>query len=106
MISDTVAGQPYFLPLRPVSGPNACDSGLWHQAQRRGQPFRKTTVRTPGPSCRAPRCRSKTVPAMSFIEGAGEDLELDVAGELDEADAEAADAHDEVAPVLRLLHRR
>ena len=30
---------------------NAWDSGLWHQGQCSGQPFMKTVVLTPGPSC-------------------------------------------------------
>ena len=34
-----------------ICGVNCCDSGLLHHRQRRGQPFRKTVVRRPGPSC-------------------------------------------------------
>ena len=37
-------------------------SGLWHHAQRSGQPFRKTVVRMPGPSWMAKRRMSKTMP--------------------------------------------
>ena len=35
-------------------------SGFWHHRQRRGQPFRKTVVRIPGPSWTENRWRSKT----------------------------------------------
>ena len=31
-------------------GESECASGLWHQAQRKGQPVRKTVDRMPGPS--------------------------------------------------------
>ena len=34
-------------------GPDAQLSGLWHQTQRSGHPFRKRVVRMPGPSWRA-----------------------------------------------------
>ena len=42
-------------PIQVVSfhaklGLRFCDSGLLHHLQRKGQPFRKTTVRIPGPS--------------------------------------------------------
>ena len=37
-------------------------SGLWHQAQRSGHPFRKTVVRIPGPSCMANSSMLKTIP--------------------------------------------
>ena len=32
------------------SGRKDCDSGFWHQRQRRGQPLKNTVVRMPGPS--------------------------------------------------------
>ena len=37
-------------------------SGLWHQLQERGQPFKKAVVRTPGPSCTEHRWMLKTRP--------------------------------------------
>ena len=43
-----------------ISGSARCVSGLWHHAQRSGQPLRKTTVRIPGPSCTEKRCTSVT----------------------------------------------
>ena len=46
------------------SGNAACDSGLWHQMQRRGQPFRKTAVRIPGPSLTEVRFMSRTSPLV------------------------------------------
>jgi hypothetical protein len=52
-------------PARSInSGCNCCDSGLAHQPQRSGQPFRKTFVRTPGPSCMDMRCTLKTTPRV------------------------------------------
>ncbi len=36
-----------------TSGSGLCDSGFAHQAHDSGQPFRKTSVRMPGPSCTA-----------------------------------------------------
>jgi len=56
---------------------NSCDtempSGLWHHAQRRGQPFRKTVVRIPGPSLTEyfwmlntnPVCEPRTAKALA-----------------------------------------
>ena len=41
---------PPFLTIVSISGD--CPSGLWHHAQRSGQPLKNTVVRTPGPSCR------------------------------------------------------
>lgn len=40
-------------------------SGLWHQLQRNGQPFKKTVVRIPGPSNTANSSISKTIPSIS-----------------------------------------
>mgnify|MGYP007112605209 CR=1 FL=1 len=40
-------------------------SGLWHHIQRSGQPFRKTVVLSPGPSCTAISLMSK----IKFKEG-------------------------------------
>ena len=37
-------------------------SGLWHHQQDKGQPFRKTVVRIPGPSWTANRFISKINP--------------------------------------------
>jgi hypothetical protein len=37
-------------------------SGLWHQEQASGQPFRNTVVRSPGPSSVDMRCRFRTRP--------------------------------------------
>lgn len=48
-------------------GRNRFDSGLGHQRQRRGHPFRKTVVRMPGPSRREQRWMSKTIPSVSSI---------------------------------------
>jgi len=42
-------------------------SGFWHQRQRRGQPFRKTVVRIPGPSWTENRWRSKTRPVVTSL---------------------------------------
>ena len=47
---------------KEISNVFDCDSGLWHQTQRSGQPFRKTAVRMPGPSCREERWMSKIIP--------------------------------------------
>ena len=38
------------------------DSGLWHQAQRRLQPFMNTVVRMPGPSWVEYLCMLNTLP--------------------------------------------
>ena len=38
------------MSIQARSGPKVCDSGLWHQRQRSGQPFVKMSVRMPGPS--------------------------------------------------------
>ncbi len=43
-------------------GSGEMPSGLWHQAQRSGHPFRKTVVRIPGPSCMANSSMLKTIP--------------------------------------------
>ena len=39
-------------------------SGLWHQVQASGQPFMKTVVRMPGPSCTVNSRMSKTTPRL------------------------------------------
>ena len=39
-------------------------SGLWHQKQRSGHPFKKASVRIPGPSWRENRCTSETKPRL------------------------------------------
>lgn len=44
------------------------DSGLWHHLQRRGQPFRNTVVRIPGPSFTENRCILNTSPFISSDE--------------------------------------
>ena len=43
----------HFRSRKPSSKPKPWLSGLWHQRQRRGQPFTYTVVRMPGPSCTA-----------------------------------------------------
>jgi len=48
--------------LSRISGCGSMPSGLWHQMQRSGQPFRKTVVRIPGPSSSEYRWMLKTVP--------------------------------------------
>lgn len=45
-----VAAGEAFIRMVQQSGLCSCVVGLEHQRQRRGQPFRKTTVRMPGPS--------------------------------------------------------
>jgi hypothetical protein len=50
-----------------VSGSKLKPSGLWHQAQRRGQPLRKIVVRMPGPSCTANSLMSNSVPVMMIL---------------------------------------
>jgi hypothetical protein len=56
-------------PENIISGARTVDSGLWHQAQRRGHPFMKTVVRMPGPSLTEKRCMLKTMPIFfsSFV---------------------------------------
>ncbi len=44
-------------------------SGLWHQAQFSGQPFRKTVVRMPGPSCTEYFWMLKTKPRSMLATG-------------------------------------
>jgi hypothetical protein len=39
-------------------------SGLWHQRQHKGHPFRNTVVRIPGPSFTAKRLISNIIPDM------------------------------------------
>jgi hypothetical protein len=51
------------------TGADSMPSGLWHQAQERGQPLRNTVVRTPGPSWTEHRWMLKTSP-VTVSEGA------------------------------------
>jgi hypothetical protein len=45
----------------PICGRRSCDSGFAHQGQFNGQPFKKTTVRVPGPSDTDQRWISMTI---------------------------------------------
>ena len=73
----------------PATAPAGCGemlSGLWHQAQRSGQPLKKTVVRMPGPSSVERRCRCRMVPVTGvsrcshrsshLVAFAGDDLVL------------------------------
>jgi hypothetical protein len=51
-----------WLSMTIKSGKKSCDSGLEHHRHFKGQPFIKTVVRIPGPSCTLNRCILKTRP--------------------------------------------
>ena len=53
-----------FCALNMTTGFNSCDSGLQHHLQRRGQPFKKAIVLTPGPSFTENLCILKTSPFL------------------------------------------
>src|SRR5487761_1997384 len=46
-------------------------SGLWHQVHARGQPFRKTVVRIPGPSWIVNSRMSNTIPVVTIARSEG-----------------------------------
>lgn len=48
-------------------GSMLCESGVEHQRQRRGQPFRNTTVRMPGPSCFEHLSILRTMPSIGNL---------------------------------------
>jgi hypothetical protein len=49
------------------SGCAEIPSGLWHQAQRSGQPLKKTVVRMPGPSSVLKRWTLNVVPVNAIF---------------------------------------
>jgi hypothetical protein len=51
-------------------------SGLWHQAQRNGQPARNTVDRMPGPSWIEKRWMAKTQPLGGAL-AAGDDITME-----------------------------